>query len=107
MSIRAVKRVYQEHSGDTSDLTPKDIFDIAEGCRPGNRQAAITAFEELGEMAGEAIASAVTLIDGLVVIGGGLSGASKYILPALMRELSGITGMMNGNRFARLQIQQV
>ena len=70
VSIRAVKRVYQEHSGDTSDLTPKDIFDIAEGCRPGNRQAAITAFEELGEMAGEAIASAVTLIDGLVVIGG-------------------------------------
>ena len=105
MSIRAVKRVYQEHSGDTSDLTPKDIFDIAEGCRSGNRQAAITAFEELGEMAGEAIASAVTLIDGLVVIGGGLSGASKYILPALMRELSGTTGMMNGNRFARLQMK--
>ena len=38
-------------------------------------------------------------------MGGGLSGASKYILPALMRELSGTTGMMNGNRFARLQMK--
>ena len=32
VSIRAVKRVYQELSGvDASALTPKDIFDIAEG----------------------------------------------------------------------------
>lgn len=105
VSIRAVKRVYAEKSGDTAALTPKDIFDIAEGCRPGNRQAAIAAFEELGEIAGDAIASAVTLVDGLIVMGGGLSGASKYILPALMRELSGTTGMMNGNRFARLQMK--
>ena len=105
VSIRAVKRVYREQSGDTEDLTPRDIFDIAEGNRPGNRQAAIAAFEELGEMAGETIASAVTLIDGLVVIGGGLSGASKYILPALMRELNAMTGMMDGSCFPRLQMK--
>lgn len=56
-------------------------------------------------MAGETIASAVTLIDGLVVIGGGLSGASKYILPALMRELNAMTGMMDGSCFPRLQMK--
>lgn len=40
-------------------------------------------------MAGDALASAVTLIDGIIVIGGGLAGASKYILPSLIRELNG------------------
>ena len=103
VSIRAVRRVYAERSGDSTALTPKDIFDIAEGTRPGDRQAAIASFGEMGEMAGDAIASAVTLVDGLVVIGGGLAGAAKYIQPALMRELNGETGMMDGNRFCRLQ----
>ena len=105
VSIRAVKRVYRELSGDTTALTPKEIFEIAEGLRPGNQLAAQQAFAELGEMAGDAIAMAITLVDGLVVIGGGLSGAAKYILPALLRELNGETGMMDGNRFPRLQMR--
>ncbi len=103
VSIRAVQRVYRELSGDTSSFTPKDIFDIAEGTRPGNQEAAFRAFAELGEMAGDAIAQAITLIDGLVVIGGGLTGAAKYILPALLQEMNSETGMMNGSRFSRLQ----
>ena len=73
--IRAVMRVYAERSGDAGARTPKEIFEIAEGIRPGNREAAIAGFEELGEMAGGALASAITLIDGLIVIGGGLSSA--------------------------------
>ena len=105
VSIRAVQRVYAERSGDSSELTPKDIFDIAEGKRPGCREAAVDAFSELGEMAGDAIASAITLVDGLVVIGGGLAGASKYILPALINELRASTGMMSGYRFDRLQMK--
>lgn len=105
VSIRAVKRVYSEYSGDTSELTPKDIFDIAEGICPGDRPAAIRAFEELGEMAGDVIASAVTLIDGIAVIGGGLSGAAKYIFPALLKEMNSSLSMMNGNSFCRLQMK--
>ena len=73
------------------------------GYSSGNRKQAIAAFEELGEMAGDALASAITLIDGLIVIGGGLSGASKYILPALLKEMNAQTGMMDGARFGRLQ----
>lgn len=96
-------RVYAERSGDAGARTPKEIFEIAEGIRPGNREAAIAAFEELGEMAGDALASAITLIDGLIVIGGGLSGASKYILPVLLKEMNAQTGMMDGARFGRLQ----
>ena len=105
VSIRAVKRVYTSLSGDNSNLTPKDIFEIAEGTRSGNQKAAIFSFEELGEMAGNAIAEAITLIDGLVVIGGGLAGAGKYILPALVRELKEPLQMMNGTCFARLQME--
>ena len=105
VSIRAVKRVYHELS-DSSDeaLAPKDIYEIAEGIRQGNRLAAIRSFEELGEMAGNALAEMVTMVDGLIVIGGGLSGASTYILPALMREMKESLQMMDGSRFPRLQM---
>lgn len=105
VSIRAVKRVYAKHSGDASDLTPFDIFKIAEGIRDGHREAALRAFAELGEMAGDAIATAITLVDGLVVIGGGLTGAAKYILPSLLKEMNSQTGMLDGSRFSRLQMQ--
>lgn len=105
VSIRAVQRVYREHTGDTSVLTPKDIFEIAEGLRPGDREAARLTFEEMGEIAGNSLAQAITLVDGIIVIGGGLSGASRYILPALLKELNSETGMMDGSRFPRLQMK--
>lgn len=105
VSIRAIKRVYAELSDDQSELTPKDIFEIAQGVRQGNKEAAIRSFQELGEMAGDAIASAITLVDGLVVIGGGLAGASQFILPSLIKELNSTTGMMDGASFGRLQMK--
>lgn len=105
VSIRAVKRVYAERSGQPSDEEPFGIYQIAEGIRPGDRQAAIAAFTELGEIAGESIASALTLTDGIVVIGGGLSGASKYIVPAMLKALNGQIGMMDGSLFGRIQMK--
>lgn len=105
VSIRAIKRVYKELSGDSSELTPKDIYEIAEGTRAGNVEAARASFAELGEMAGDALASAVTLVDGIIAIGGGLSGASKYIVPRLIEELNGQLGMMSGASFPRLQVK--
>lgn len=105
VSIRAVKRVYAERSGLASDEEPIGIYEIAEAHRPGDRQAAIAAFTELGEMAGEAIASALTIVDGIVVIGGGLSGASKYIVPAILKALNGQIGMMDGTVFGRTQMK--
>ncbi|WP_455593244.1 ROK family protein [Bacteroides sp.] len=105
VSIRAVKRVYKELSGESAEcLTPKDIFDIAEGVREGNRDAAIAAFEEFGEMAGDTIATALTIVDGIVVIGGGLSGASKYILPALLKEMKSPVGTFAGEKFPRMEM---
>lgn len=106
VSIRAVRRVYNELSGeDISNLTPKDIFDIAEGTRQGNQDAAIRSFEELGEMAGDTLATASTLVDGIVVIGGGLTGAAKYIMPGIIKEMKLETKMFDGSVFPRLQMQ--
>ena len=66
-SIRAVKRVYGEASGDVNHtFEPKDICEIAEGKRPGDVEAAKKAFAEMGEIAGDAMATAVTLVDGLL-----------------------------------------
>lgn len=105
VSIRGVQQAYAAYAGDAGARSPKEIYEIADGVRPGNREAALAAFADLGEMAGDAIATALTLIDGLVVIGGGLTGASRYILPALFKELNGQTGMRNGDRFNRLQMK--
>ncbi|GCB36908.1 ROK family protein [Bacteroides faecalis] len=106
VSIRAVRRVYQEISGeDASSLTPKDIFDIAEGTKEGNQQAAINSFYELGEMAGHAIIQALNIVDGIVVIGGGIAGAAKYILPSMMKEMQRQIHTFTGASFSCLQME--
>jgi glucokinase len=106
VGVGAIKKMYAEFSGDSqSDLSPKDIFDIAEGTKAGNQQAALKTFAEMGEEAGDTIAHAVTLVDGLVVIGGGLTGASKFFMPAMMDELNGTIGKLNGETFPRLEMK--
>lgn len=106
VSIRAVKRVYGERSGSSADnLTPKDIFEIAEGIRPGDREAAKAAFAEMGEVAGEAMATAVTLIDGLIVIGGGITASAKYIMPSLLESMRGKIGTLSGDELNKVQMK--
>lgn len=105
VSIRAVKRVYRELSGSDEQLEPKDIYDIAEGKRPGDRRAAQGAFEELGEIAGDTLATAASLVDGIIVLGGGLAGAAKYIVPSMVKEMNGLLGQFSGERFPRLQMR--
>ena len=102
--IRAVRRVYCEQSCTPFDQTPepKELFEIANGTQAGNQTAAVEAFRRLGESAGEVLASALTLIDGLAVIGGGVSGAWPLFLPALVDELNGTYTGPNGNSFRRL-----
>ncbi|OYV84535.1 MAG: hypothetical protein B7Z63_06770, partial [Ignavibacteriae bacterium 37-53-5] len=54
------------------------------------------------EAAGDAISNAITLIDGLVVIGGGLAGASRVFLPFLVEEMNSTYTGPDGNKFRRL-----
>jgi glucokinase len=90
VSIRAVRRVYAARAGlsEGEAPEPKDIYAIAKGEKPGDREGALEAFRSMGEAAGDALASATTLVDGLVVIGGGLAGASDLFLPALVAEMN-------------------
>ena len=102
--IRAVRRVYANQSGTPFDQVPepKELFEIANGKMVGNQAAAREAFRCLGESAGDAVANAITLIDGLTVIGGGISNAWPLFLPALVDELNSTFTNPAGNKFRRL-----
>lgn len=105
-AIRAVKRVYGELTGNPDHgLEPKDICDIADGKRDGDREAARKAFAEMGEIAGDAMATAVTLIDGLIVIGGGVTGARRWIMPTLFEELRSKIHTISGDELNRVQMK--
>lgn len=97
VSVRAVQRVYRELSGDMSDLTPKDICDIADGRRAGNAEAARRAFDEMGETAGHAMAVAASLIDGIIVIGGGITAARHLMIDGIMRALGSTVSTFGGD----------
>ncbi len=103
-SIRAVRRFYAERSRIPLEEAPepKEIFDIGTGRRPGNLAAAMEAFRRLGEITGDAMANALTLVDGLGVIGGGISAAWPLFLPALVGELNSLFIGPDGNQVRRL-----
>jgi glucokinase len=90
VSIRAIRRAYAQRAGIPFDAAPepKDIFAIGRGESPGHREAAIEAFRRMGEAAGDALASATTLVDAVVVLGGGLAGAAELFLPAIVAEMN-------------------
>ncbi len=103
-SIRGVRRVYAAEAGipfeDAPD--PRVIEEIALGQAEGDRAAAVEAYRSLGEVAGDALAHALTLLDGLAVIGGGVAKGWRLFLPALVAELNGSYTAPDGSRFRRL-----
>lgn len=104
VSIRAIQRVYREHSHstDSGELTPKAIFEIASGQREGNQDAAVKAFSEMAVVIGDALANAITLIDGLIVVGGGLAGSYPLLIDPLLKELNGSIETVEGRKTDRL-----
>ena len=106
-SIRAVQGAYAEAAGIAPEQapSPKDIFDIGMGTVEGNQAAACQAFETLGETVGDALANALTLIDGLAVIGGGLAGAAPLFMPSLVAEMNGTISRYDGEKIPRLAQQ--
>jgi glucokinase len=103
-SIRAVRRVYAEKAGLPFDEAPepKVSCDIGLGTQSGHKAAALEAFRQLGEVVGDAMGNALTLVDGLAVVGGGLSGAAPLFLPALTGELNSSYTDPDGKQFRRL-----
>jgi glucokinase len=90
VSIRAVQRAYAAEAGIAypNELEPKDISEIARGEKEGDRSAALRAYEEMGRALGDTVANVLTFIDGIAVIGGGITGACDLYMPAVMKELN-------------------
>lgn len=103
-SIRAVKNAYAEIAGIDPDAAPepKDIYDIGLGQQEGSKEAALEAFARLGEVVGDALANAMTLLDGLVVIGGGLSNAYPLFIDSLVNEMNGTIETYTGEKLPRI-----
>ncbi len=104
-SIRGVRRRYAALTGTAPEAVPEPrvLYRIARGEEPGDSEAARESFRLLGEITGDALANAVTLIDGLVVVGGGLAGAAEFFLPRIIQELNSRMDQTGGGSVARLE----
>ena len=91
VSTRAIQRSYSENAGlpFSSQLMPRDIFAIARGEQTGNVEAAQRSFRDFGEALGGSIANVLTLVDGIVVLGGGLMAAWELFAPEMFRAVNG------------------
>lgn len=105
-AIRGVRRVYAREAGIPFDdaPNPKEIQDILLGTYKGNRDAALKAWAEMAIVAGDTLANAITLIDGIIVIGGGLSGAYQVFLQTVVDEMNAAFLSLDGHPVPRLEI---
>lgn len=105
-AIRGVRRVYARVAGIPFEdaPNPKEIQDIILGTFHGNKEAALKAWEEMAVVAGDTLANAITLIDGIIVIGGGLSGAYSVFLQKLVDEMNASFQSLDGHQVPRLEI---
>lgn len=106
LSIRGLRNLYAEEAEILFEETPQpfDIYRIGMGEMKGNRKAALVAWEYFGEILGETLANAITLVDGLIVIGGGLSGAWKLFLPKAVETMNGRFFKPDGQTFPRMEV---
>ena len=110
--IRAVRGSYAKAMGISIDDSPSphEIAVLAsestddENSPP--RLAAINAYRELGEVVGDALANASTLVDGLIVIGGGISNAHHVFMKPLIEEMHSSLAAYDGDKVHRI-VQKV
>jgi glucokinase len=106
ISIRAITRVYKSKSKMPlpGSITPLDIFEIAKGMQKGDQVAAIEAFKIFGDSLGDALANMITMFDGLVVVGGGLSKAWPLYAPEVIAHINGSIKTVDGKEFPRTEV---
>ena len=104
VSREGIRRSYAKKSNVPIDQVgmPQDISDIAKGKISGNRQAAIDTYTDFGTVLGEALANIITLFDGIVVLGGGVSGAFELFAPAMYEQMESNFKLHDGNSLHRL-----
>ena len=110
--IRAVRGSYAKQLGIKIDdaPSPKEIADMATeaiGSESTAKQtAACAAYRELAEVVGDALANVSTLLDGLIVIGGGISNAHSVFMKPLIAEMQSKLSSYNGDVVDRI-VQKV
>jgi glucokinase len=104
VSTRSIQRVYAEVAGRpfSAGLMPRDIYEISTGKSEGDQSAAVEAFRRFGEGLGNAVAGLLTLIDGIVVIGGGIASAWDQFAPAMFQEIERKFETFDGHVYSRL-----
>jgi len=101
ISTRAIQRMYAEVANlpFSEVFMPKDITNIALGKMEGDQLAAQESYKQFGEALGSSIANILTLIDGIVVLGGGITAAwnlfSKTMFEEINRKYLHFTGAPN------------
>jgi len=107
VSIRGIKKSYCRDAriDEVMCPTPQSIFEIGTGKVDGNKEAAVKAYNKFAIAAGDALANAITLVDGIIVLGGGLSGAWPLFLQDLVKEMNKKFETPGGEHLERLEIQ--
>jgi glucokinase len=107
VSTRAIQRVYASLANITfnAQLMPKDIYQIAKGLKEGNSPAAKSSFIQYGKSLGSSIANVLTLIDGIIVIGGGLSASWDLFSPSMFLEINRQLQNFRGEHSNRLSFK--
>jgi len=108
ISTRAIQREFLERaSGNYStDLMPKDVYDVAMDDQNKDQVAALESFKIFGKCLGDSLANLLTITDGVAVIGGGLTGAHALYMPAALKEMNGKCYTSTGESLPRL-VQKV
>lgn len=106
LTIRGVKKLFAQEANIAFKESPKpfEIYQVGMGIKKGNQQAAISAWEKFGIVLSDAIANANTLVDGITVIGGGLSGAYPLFLPKTIEMLNRKFTRADGGKFPRMEV---
>jgi glucokinase len=104
VSTRAIQRVYTREAGSPAMtvLMPSEIADIARGDREGDREAARKAFGEFGLALGYSVANTLALVDGIAVLGGGITAAWDLFAPSMFKAINGSFQDPGGNPLPRL-----
>lgn len=106
VSTRAILREYSEQSGiSDKTFTPLNVYKIAHGELPGDKEAAQASYHKYGKSLGASLANVLTLVDGIVVIGGGLTGAWDLFSPPMFKELEQLHLDNKGQAHPRLSFK--
>ncbi|MDR0969723.1 MAG: ROK family protein [Lentimicrobiaceae bacterium] len=107
VTIRAIRRVYAREANIAFECAPEpfEIYEIAMNRAVGNQKAALAAWDEFAVSLADALVNAVSLVDGLVAIGGGLSGAWPVFLEKMVNRMNEPYVGLNGNPFTRMEVK--